>query len=255
MDDHEQGFGKGLLKGLKKVLFTDEAGESSRAASTGAPVPRVGDHEKAMHPGQAVPPVSSDLKKDPAPIRPGSPGISDDSPATPGDSTLADMKRNVYALLENINQNGVDFFEVWNAAKEMGGASPANIRAAFTSLRFADRTLSKESLVRSGREYVQALQRVIETETSKRLQEKISLETQREQTRKRLDTDITRIEEEMNALRQKLAAMHDERQGIDADFDPRIHAIETKINAGRKAVDEVLSDMRAVIGIMERDIN
>jgi septal ring factor EnvC (AmiA/AmiB activator) len=173
----------------------------------------------------------------------------------PDEAAIADMKRNVYALLESINRNGVDFFEVWNAAKEMGGANSANIRSAYTSLRFADKTLSKESLIRSGRDYVQALQRVIETESAKRLQEKNSLEKQREETRKRLDQEINRIEEEINALQRKLAGLQVERQGIDADFDPRIGMIESKIRSGRRAVDEVLADMQAVIGIMERDIN
>jgi hypothetical protein len=250
------------LKGLKKVLFTDDGGENSHAlgerdhASAGK-----GLHDEAQPGPDAQSKVfnrnPASTGKHPAassPI-PESPGNTQGSTTMPDEAAITDMKHNVYALLENINQNGVDFFEVWNAAKEMGGASPANIKAAFTSLRFADRTLSKESLVRSGRDYIQALQTVIETESAKRLQEKISLEKQREETRKRLDQDISRIEEEINALQRKLVGLQAERQGIDADFDPRIQAIETKINTGRKAVDEVLSDIQVVISIMERDIN
>jgi hypothetical protein len=33
-----------------------------------------------------------------------------------------------------MNKPGVDFFEVWNAAVEMGGANANNLKSAFTSL-------------------------------------------------------------------------------------------------------------------------
>lgn len=262
MDDQEKGFGNNLLKGLKKVLFTDDGGENSHASGErGHASAEKGLNDEVQSDPDAR---SKVLNRNPAstgnhpaassPI-PESPGNTPGSNTMPDEAAIADMKRNVYALLESINRNGVDFFEVWNAAKEMGGANSANIRSAYTSLRFADKTLSKESLTRSGREYVQALQRVIETESAKRLQEKNSLEKQREETRKRLDQDISRIEEEINALQRKLVGLQAERQGIDADFDPRIRIIESKIRSGRQAVDEVLADMQAVIGIMERDIN
>lgn len=234
MDDHERGIGKGFLQGLKKVLFTPEISPADNRPGSTTPAGNPAGTEKA---GTTAP--------------------IEHHPAIQGAETVVtqDMKARVYELLDKLNQEGVDFFEVWNAAQEMGGANATNIRAAYTSLRFADRKLSKQSLLQSGRDYVQALQRVIETESAKRLQEKSALEKEREDTRARLDTDIRGMEAEIRALQEKLSALTDQRQRIDDTFSPRIREIEIKIDAGRQAVDAVMQEMQAVIAIMERDIN
>ena len=234
MDDHERGIGKGFLQGLKKVLFTPEISNAGTGPGSTTPA---GTQAATGKTGTSAP-----IEHHPA--------IND------ADTLVTqDMKARVYELLDKLNQEGVDFFEVWNAAQEMGGANATNIRAAYTSLRFADRKLSKQSLLQSGWDYVQALQRVIETESAKRLQEKSTLEKEREDTRARLDTDISGIEAEIRALQEKLSALNDQRQRIDDTFSPRIREIENKIDAGRQAVDAVMREMRAVIDIMERDIN
>jgi chromosome segregation ATPase len=234
MDDHERGIGKGFLQGLKKVLFTpDHLTADARLTST-TPAGKPDGVENARK--------SAPIEHHQA--------INGADPAV-----TQDMKARVYELLDKLNQEGVDFFEVWKAAQEMGGANPTNIRAAYTSLRFADRKLSKKSLLQSGNDYLRALERVIETESAKRLQEKSALEKEREDTRARLDTDIRSLEAEIRALQEKLAVLTDQRQRIDDTFSPRIREIDIKIDAGRQAVDAVMQEMRAVIAIMERDIN
>jgi hypothetical protein len=234
MDDHERGIGKGFLQGLKKVLFTPEISPGDARPGTQTPAGKPAGAEKTGSP-DTIERHTAENSADPA--------------------VSQDMKDRVYDLLDKLNQEGVDFIEVWNAAQEMGGVNAANIRAAYTSLRFADRKLSKQSLLQSGRDYVQALQRVIETESAKRLQEKSALEKEREDTRARLDTGIRGIEADIRSLQEKLSALTDQRQRIDDTFSPRIREIEEKIDAGRKAVDAVMQEMQAVIEIMERDIN
>jgi hypothetical protein len=217
MADQSTSPGSGILRGLKKVLFTQD---EAPAAAT-----------------------SQELDQPPAPVQHADSG------------STADMKLKVYQLLESLNKPGMDFFEVWNAAVEMGGANSANLRAAFTSLRFADKQLTKEHLLQSGREYIMALQQVIEKESARRVEEKNLLETQRESTRRRLDEDIQRIEAELEALEEKRESLRRERDGIDERFVPRIREIDQKIDAGQRAVDEVIGDMQAVIGLLQQDIN
>jgi hypothetical protein len=233
MADQSSRPGSGILRGLKRVLFTqdEESGSTGQSAqedlSTTVSSAKTGD--------ASTPSVQSH------------PGIATPAPG--------EMKLKVYQLLESLNKPGMDFFEVWNAAVEMGGANSANLRAAFTSLRFADKQLSREQLLKSGRDYVAALQQVIEKESAKRREEKNLLETQRESTRRRLDEDMQRIAAELKALQEKHDALRREREGIDEKFTPRIREIDQKIDAGQQAVDEVIGEMQAVISLIQQEIN
>lgn len=217
MADQSTRPGSGILRGLKKVLFTQDDMPAQQATPDTAPAT-----------------VTA---------------------APSAGASSGDMKLKVYQLLESLNKPGMDFFEVWNAAVEMGGANSANLRAAYTSLRFADKQLTKEKLVQSGTEYITTLQQVIEKESAKRLEEKNLLETQRENTRRRLDEDMQRIEAELKSLQEKREALRREREGIDENFGPRIRDIDEKIDAGRQAVDGVIGEMQAVISILQQDIN
>jgi hypothetical protein len=238
MADHMQRPGSGILRGLKRVLFTQD--EEPDTLSPSAP--------------------------DASPVQPSAARVSlgktDESSlsstqAQAGSETPVpgEMKLKVYQLLESLNKPGMDFFEVWNAAVEMGGANSANLRAAFTSLRFADKQLTKEHLLQSGKDYVASLQQVIDKESAKRQEEKKLLETQRENTRRRLDEDMQRIEAELKALEVRRDSLRRERESIDENFMPRIREIDEKIDAGQRAVNEVISEIQSVISLLQQDIN
>ncbi|UZJ66222.1 hypothetical protein OKW96_09230 [Sphingobacterium sp. KU25419] len=55
------------------------------------------------------------------------------------------MKLKVLGILERLNEQGLDFFEVWNAAAAMGKVDENTIKAAYTSLKYVDNTLTKEN--------------------------------------------------------------------------------------------------------------
>jgi hypothetical protein len=103
---------------------------------------------------------------------------------------LKDMKLRIYQLLESINKPGCDFFEVWNASIEMGGANSNNIKAAFTSLKYVDKSLNKEKLLETGEFYISSLVKVLDAEAAKRKEEKDKLLAQKEQQRTNLASEI-----------------------------------------------------------------
>jgi len=161
----------------------------------------------------------------------------------------------VYQLLENLNKPGIDFFEVWNAAVEMGGANSTNIKSAFTSLKYADKSLDKTRLLESGEAYVNGLNSVIESEAKKRMEEKSRLDKEMENMKASLDSEIVSLEQQISSLQQRLTEKKSERANIHAKYDPKIAEIDNKINAGRQSVNSVLSEMQQVIEIIKKDLN
>lgn len=225
MSDSKDNIGSGILKGLKRVLFQH-------------------DHvteEKGLTEPQSV----AGVKPSPAPK----------IESYFSEEGTKDMKLKVYQLLENLNKPGIDFFEVWNAAVEMGGANTNNIKAAFTSLKFADKTLDKARLLETGSGYVTALSSVIETETKKRMDEKLKLDKEKEQARTNLSNDIATIEQQISSLQEKLAIKKTELENIHAKYEPVISAIDVKIRSGQQSVNTVLQEMQQVMELINKDLN
>ena len=224
MSDSKDNIGTGILKGLKKVLFQHDAiPETKMEQQKEIPVTRL------------------------APIAKIESAFSEEG--------TKDMKLKVYQLLENLNKPGIDFFEVWNAAVEMGGANSTNIKAAFTSLKFADKTLDKARLLETGSGYVTALSSVIETETKKRMDEKLKLDKEKEQARSNLSNEITTIEQQISSLNEKLAIKKTELENLHIKYEPIISAIDVKIRSGQQSVSAVLQEMQQVLELINKDLN
>ena len=229
MSETTSGFGSGILRGLKKILFTET---DMAAPQNNTPAPEV------------APANTAPVTPPPAPA----------TFALPADADK-EMKLKVYQLLESMNRPGVDFFEVWNAATEMGGASPSNIKAAFTSLKFADKTLSKAKLLETGDFYKTALQKTIDGETQKRQEEKTALNREKEQMASSLSAEIKSIEQQLQTLQEKLSTKQNDRNTINDKYEPRIAAIDTRIQTGRQTVAEVLTEMQQVMSTIQQEIS
>jgi hypothetical protein len=228
MSNQIKGFGNGILDGLKKVLFSDQIESPEKPE-------RLQESQK-----QSTQPFSQI-------------DFSPSSPSAPED--IRDMKLRVYQLLENMNKPGVDFFEVWNAAVEMGGVNSSHIKSAYTSLRFADKSLDKSRLLGTGKSYIDGLNSVFETELLKRKAEKESYLQKKAQTKSNLEADIQHLNVQISQLQQQLIDKKAELQQIDTREDPQMAAIDQKITHGKQAVDLVLAEMNQVMNIIEKDIN
>ena len=228
MSDNNDSFGSGILKGLKKVLFTSS--------------------QEDLQPVQVKEPQVEKI-----PVQVTAKPVTIDSFSE--ESGSRDMKLKVYQLLENMNKPGVDFFEVWNAAVEMGGINSSNIKSAFTSLRFADKSLSKAKLIETGSAYMAGLKTVIESESQKRLEEKARLDKEKEQVKSSLVADIDSLEQQIISLQERLTSKKSERDTIEEKYNPRIAEIDLKINAGRQSVGSVLKEMQEVMDIINKELN
>jgi hypothetical protein len=226
MSEPADSFGTDILKGLKRVLFNTDQVSDTTAKPLDIPQPT----EKL----QAVQSNKEDFS------------FSDDG--------FKEMKLRVYQLLENMNKPGIDFFEVWNAAVEMGGANSSNIKSAFTSLKFADKSLDKAKLLETGTSYISGLKSVIDNESRKRLAEKNRLDQEMEQVKSNLSSEIIALEQQISTLQQKLTVKKSERENIHEKYEPLISDIDVKIKAGQQTVSSVVNEMQQVVDIINKDL-
>lgn len=221
----------GILRGLKKILFTSGPDE--------APAPEPAPESK---PAPAI--LSNDK-----------PVFSPEPTGEDKSENLKEMKLRIYQVLESLNKPGCDFFEVWNASVEMGGANSNNIKAAYTSLKYADKTLTKDKLLDTGAYYISSLSKILDSETVKRQQEKDKLLSQKEEEKTSLTTEINELEQQLLAIQKKLADKKAQREGINQKYQPQVESIGQKITAGNQSVNSVINEMQAVVSIIQKEIN
>jgi hypothetical protein len=216
-----------LFGGLKKLLFKGEENDMQSPVDTVQPQPA---EPTAPAPRYVAP----------------NPTIA----AQPDNA----LRERAYQMLESINQPGVDFMEVWNAAEDNGGATPASVKAAFNALKYADRSLTKEKVLATGQHYCAELQRVFDADALRKAEEKARLEAERTGRRQSLTQDIAAEEAQIAALQKSLAQKREELHRIDADYDPRLHDIDQKIAAGRATIVSLTDEMNVVLRIVKTEL-
>jgi hypothetical protein len=226
MSNNTDGIKDGLLRGLKRILFTTTETEDAVPAS-------VSSIASTTAPATALP----------------------TNTIAPAAENVKEMKLRIYQLLESLNKPGCDFFEVWNAAIEMGGANSNNIKAAFTSLRYVDKSLTKEKLLETSDFYISSLKKVLDAETTKRQEEKDKLIKQKEQEKANLTAEISDIEQQIIVLQNMLADKKLQSEGINEKYKLPVELIEEKIANGHQSVNSVLGEMQQVVAIIQKEIN
>ena len=179
---------------------------------------------------------------------------------TPKNTELAvtdvkQMKIKVIGMLEKINEPGIDFFEVWNAAAEMGNVEPNTIKAAFTSLKYVDKTLNKNKLLITGRKYANEIKKVIDKETVQKNEQKQNIEQNLIKEKANLTSEIKSIEQNIADLKEKLLNKQQDLKEINNKYEPGLKEIDNKISIGNIAVNEVINDIEKTLKIIETSIN
>lgn len=222
----------GILNSLKKLIFEDSTETTDDL------------QDKPQPPIKAAEPVTNqaqtNLKENVTVI-----GVTD----------VKQMKVKVLGILERMNEPGLDFFEVWNAAAEMGSIDATTIKAAFTSLKYVEKDLNKQKLLVTGRNYATELKKVIDQESSQKQQQKQTIENNLVDEKDSLVSEIKSIEQNIADLKTKLQAKEQDLKSINAKYDPQLKDIDQKIALGNAAVNEVITDIEKALNIIETNIN
>ncbi len=233
-NDNPKPSGGGWGKGLKKFLFSDEFLAQQEDG---------GNEQVVQNPTTPATPTT--------PVTPNSvvPAITPIGNVT-NDPSLEDK---FLALLKTLNHPGCDFFEVWNAAEELGGVTPTNIQSAIKALKFADPSLSKEKILDTGNQYISQLRQAYESDVQKKQQEKNTLENQKNQESKQLSDDIESLDKQIKELQQQRDQKKNSLDTINSKYDPQIVAIATRIQQGGNALEAVVKRMDGVIQIVTQN--
>ncbi|MBZ4189758.1 hypothetical protein [Niabella beijingensis] len=227
----------GILRSIKRLIFEDgDTGYS--LPEKNIPAPPV---TKAPDPVTVITPTPVAPKAEPA-----------------GDlqaEDLKEMKLKVLDLLEKLNEDGLDFFEVWNAAAEMGTIDAVSIKAAYTSLKYVDKSLSKDKLLSSGRNYAVRIQEVIDQDVVQKENQKQGIQSGLVREKQSLQKEVTDLNAKISELQKQLEEKEQAYKNLDGKYDKQLKDIEQKIHTGKTAVKEVVGDIEKAISIIEQNIN
>lgn len=225
MENQKSGF----FKGLKKMIFKDEAG---------TPLP--------LTEGSSSSQDRLETNDSQQPVK------TFDVNVTP--EAKEDAAKRAYQLIESLNKPGVDFFEVWNAVEENGGAKPATLKQAFNTLKYADKTLTKDKLLESGNFYKSELQKALDGDILKKENERKAIEENMKQSKAALVADINSLELNIKTMQASLADKQKQLGGIGEKWLPQLQNIEDKIQTGKQAIEGVIAKMEELLKIAEREL-
>lgn len=230
MADNNKSFG-GIFGGLKKMLFTEDYLEKEEKTEDTLP-----------DPPKPAPKSTSTTTT-----------TVTTSPVFVPAQTTDEVVNKLYGALEKINKPGVDFFELWNAAEAMGGASASNLQNAFTTLKVLG--LDKQTVLNTGEEYKQQLSKMINDDIQKKNNERNVLNLQQLTEKENLEKQKSDLESRIKELTQQLTDTNNKLSQLDGNYLPQIQAIDVKIQSGNAALQTVVNKIQTVLDIVKASVN
>lgn len=221
-----------LFSGLKRLIFKDTPETEAPASVPPPPIPE--DRPARPTVAATAPPVFSDW------------------PAQSHSGIDETTRAKAYQLLESINQPGVDFMEVWNATTENGG--PSGLKAAFNALKYADKTLTREKVITTGRFYIDSLQKALATDLEKKRSQQAQLEAEKATQHRTLTEAISGLEAQMAALQTALAEKREALAGLETQYAPKVQELEQKTQSGKVTIENLLQQMQNLLQVAEREL-
>ncbi|MDR3168855.1 MAG: hypothetical protein LBU27_03745 [Candidatus Peribacteria bacterium] len=178
------------------------------------------------------------------------------TPAVVTPEMTQEMIQKMYDFLEKINKPGVDFLEFWNGVEAMkGGITADNIYNAFAAIKMmSGGSVSKDSLISTGNDYVVELTQAIESDIAGREKQKVSLQNQLNTEKLTLETEVNGLEQEVEALeeqiKQKRVIISQKRANagqIAEKYLPQMQEIDLRIVSGKTALSMVIQEMKQFI--------
>ncbi|MFN8244474.1 MAG: hypothetical protein U0X40_10515 [Ferruginibacter sp.] len=226
MAESNKTFG-GIFGGLKKMIFNEEYLQNENEQST-QPAAQADPKPQTKTQPVIVPKVMAPAQ------------------------TTEEIVNKLYAALEKINNPGVDFFELWNAAEAMGGASAANLQNAFTSFKVLG--LTKQTVLDTGEAYKRQLSKMIEDDVQKKNNERNALSLQQLNEKEDLEKEKADLEAQIKALTRSLDETNQKLSQLGNQYQPQIQAIDMKIQAGNAALQTVLNKIQSVLDIVKASV-
>lgn len=169
----------------------------------------------------------------------------------PAGSDVEAMITKIHSAFEAMNQPGIDFLEIWNAAETMGGITEQNLSSAFKILNIgAGNTLTIPGVIDSGNYYVNGLETQIENGIELKRAEKEKLVSQQKNENKSLSEEVNDLVAEIDRLGKQLTEKRQKLSLLDSVYVKPLADIDQKINVGSTALGQVISKLQLAINIL-----
>jgi uncharacterized protein YaaR (DUF327 family) len=165
-----------------------------------------------------------------------------------GQPLVADFVQRLQNLINQNNQTGFDFLEFTESLfEEKQNPSPEVYQTVFRIAQKIDKSLTSSRLLESAKYYKDLVQRTTETEISKGIAKKQSLQTEKENERTNLDnslketrTKIQQLTRQIQELQNQELTLNNQLLAIDQKYESNFVDIDRKINAIRSAEEQVI---------------
>ena len=190
------------------------------------------------------------------PIQPGEPANNRNqedyianSPSNTKDQPLTeDFVQRLQNLINQNNQAGFDFLEFTESLfEEKQNPTPEVYKTVFRIAQKIDKSLTPSRLLESSMFYKDLVQRTADTEISKGVSKKQSLQSDKDTERTNLDNSLKSTREKIQQLSRQIqelqnqdVALSNQLSAIDQKYESQFADIERKINAIRNAKEQVL---------------
>lgn len=165
----------------------------------------------------------------------------------PEDKDVFEMNNKLIEYIRKINEDGIDFFEVWESSQAMGGTEE-NLKQAFMILKIASgNTLTVEKVIDSANRYKSKLNSLVENNVLEKKSMCDSLISNQNNEKISLQKDIERITNELERLNAELASKKNTLQNIDLDYSPKINSIKKQILVAESGLKNIIEKIDKTI--------
>ena len=205
--------------------------------------------EQPVEPAQPVKRVVGPVQKTVTVTLDDNDNTSEITTATSSPKANEEMVQKIYSLLEKINKEGIDFFEVWDATEQMdGGITPSNIKNAFIALRAASGgKLTKDYVLETAQYYKEQIQTVLDADVKQKKTEKQQLSQKLSSEKAELQKEVDDYTKQIQSLTKQKEVAEQTLSEIDDKYQPQIQKIDQRITSGMSAVQTVVSEIQSYV--------
>ena len=169
---------------------------------------------------------------------------------------VEEIKQKILAYVEKINKPGIDFLELYDALHSIeNGITPQNIKFTFNNFFIASgKTLTKEYIIETANFYISEIQKLLEGDIQKKVQEKNTILNSMSNEKLSLEDAVKTLTSEIELKTKQLNEAKSRLAVIEGNYKPQLDTVDKKIRVGQLGLSAVVSDMQSILQLFTQTI-
>lgn len=148
---------------------------------------------------------------------------------------------------DNLNQQGYDFYEFFQAIVSSGGIdNPAMYQMAMSMGTAMDKTNTKAKLITQADFYLNEIQKVYTQYVNSGTAKRQELMSQKDSENHNLTSELSNLRAQLEAIQNQIQGKENQLAMIDNKYQPLIAEIDAKLNANNIAKDALVTNITKV---------